>query len=290
MTALFHTAAQQYGGASVRAPIAAYLTHRVLPLLHTHTRAQIHRDLLSAAAQLTLMLGTMCADSGHDRTAQHYHQVAARLATDAGDSATLAIVLRAMATHAHNLGHHTPAVLNLAEQAVAQARHAPRVVQAYTQAHLGVVLAYHDRHAALTALAHAESLYTQTETAPGPFTAYPPGALYYQRGQTFIILGDPTNTLKSLNTSLRLRAPAECRASVLTRACLAETHLNLGHLDQAIAHWQTFLAAYPTLHSARAARHLRSLKEQLRPHQRYPAARQLLAQAKLLARSVSEST
>jgi len=70
----------------------------------------VHDGLLSVTAQLALLLGSMYADSGHHATARQYHQIAARLAADADDHTTLAIALRTMATHAHDLGHHTPAV------------------------------------------------------------------------------------------------------------------------------------------------------------------------------------
>ncbi|MCZ1014105.1 tetratricopeptide repeat protein [Streptomyces noursei] len=280
MTDLFHSAAEAYGGQATRSALAAYLAHNVTPLLHA--RVRFHRDLLSATAQLTLLLANMCVDSGHDRTAQYYHQVAARLAADAGDAATLAITLRAMATHAYDLGYHSTAVLNLADQAAVQALRAAPAVQAYTQAHLAVVQAHHDRHAALSALARAESLFSRADAAPGPFTAYPPGSLHYQRAQTLTALGDPAGAIRALATSLRLRTPVEHRATILTRARLAETHLGLGHLDQALTHWQEFLTSYPTIHSARAARHLHSLLAQLRPYQRHPQVAALLAEAKPL--------
>ncbi|MFD5514331.1 helix-turn-helix domain-containing protein [Streptomyces sp. NPDC127051] len=70
MAVLFHSAAEEYGGQHVGTALAAYVAHQVTPLLYAHIREPLHRDLLSAAAELTLLLATMCADSGHDRTAQ----------------------------------------------------------------------------------------------------------------------------------------------------------------------------------------------------------------------------
>ncbi|ELS54910.1 hypothetical protein [Streptomyces viridochromogenes] len=81
-----------------------------------------------------------------------------------------------MATHAHELGHHTPPVVHLAEQAVAHARRTPSIIQSYAQAHLAVMQAHHDKHAALTTLTRAERLHARAHTTPGPFTAYPIGA------------------------------------------------------------------------------------------------------------------
>jgi hypothetical protein len=278
----FHAAAEAYGGEPVRAAVAAFLAHDVIPILHTERRERSRRAVLSAAAQLTLLLGLMSADSGYDRTAQHYHHVAARFAADAGDSATLAIVLRIMATHAFELGHHTPTVLRLSKQAVVHADAAPLAVQAYVHAHLAVVQAHYDSRAALDALAQAERLHARADPPSGPFTSYPVGGLYYQRAETLNILGDHSGSVNALNTSLRMRSPAEHRAAVLTRARLAEIHLRVGHLEQALLHWHAFLTAYPTLHSARATRHLHTLRVKLRPYQRHRTARQLLDRAHLL--------
>ncbi|MEU2718848.1 hypothetical protein [Streptomyces sp. NPDC007205] len=282
MSHLFHMAAEKYGGEPVRPALAAFVAHRVIPVLHSPARARDRHSELSAASQLILLLGNVSMDSGYDRTAQHYHRIAARLAADAGDHATLAIALRTMSAHAYELGHHTPAVLRLSKQSVHHASAAPLAVQAYTQANYAVLLAYYDRRAALDALSRAEHLHARAhaDAPPGPFTAYPVGGLYYQRAQTLNILGDRPGSVSALKTSLRLRTAAEYRAASLTRARLAETHFQMGHLEQALPQWQAFLTAYPSLSSARARAHLHTLRQQLQSYQRHHAARQLLAQAR----------
>lgn len=282
MATVFFDATRRHGGAGIRAALAAYLAHDVTCWLHAPAPDTVHRRLLVGAARLTLLLGNACADSGDDAMAQHYHHIAARLATQAGDRTTLAITLRTMASHAHDLGHHGPAVLNLAEQAAHQARAAAPAVRAYTHAGLALLQAHHDKHAALTELAHVERLADQADLTPGPFTGYPPGALHYQRAHTLATLGNRTGALGALTLSLRLRAPVEQRARILTHARLAETHLRLGHLEEALAYWRTFLDDYPSLHSAVAERRAAALRQHLRPHRRHPAAATLLAQASAL--------
>ncbi|HEY8979756.1 MAG TPA: hypothetical protein VIU15_09270 [Streptomyces sp.] len=287
MATVFAAAADQHGGQHVRAALAAYLAHQVVPRLYTAVGERGHADLLSAAAQLTLLLGGMCADAGHDGAAQHYQQIAARLAADAGDHITLAISLRAMAAHAHahDLGHRTPTVLTLAEQAVRHAHHAPPAVRAYTRIQLAVLEAHHDRHAALTDLAQAEDLHARADHTPGPFSDYPAGALHYQRAQILATLGDHTGALTALTVSLRLRAPGERLPTALTRARLAETQLRLGHLDQAVHHWRAFLDAYPALNSARATRRLGTAVQHLRPHRRHRGAAEVLDRVRALTRT-----
>ncbi|MER6913427.1 hypothetical protein ABT354_17310 [Streptomyces sp. NPDC000594] len=279
MAEVFATAAERLGGGPVRAPLAAYLAHDVTARLRAPSSGTVHRRLLAKAAQLTLLLGRICADGGDDAVAQHYQLVAARLSADARDHGTLAIALRTMATHAHDLGHSGPAVRRLAELACEHARYAPPVVQAYAQAHLAVLQAGYDRRAALTALDRAERLRLDGAEAPGPFTAYSLGALHYQRAQTLATLGDRAGTVRALTASLRARAPGERHARTLTHARLAEAQLGMGHLDAALPHWAAFLDAYPSLDSVRATRRLGLMRRHLRPHRRHPGAARLLGRA-----------
>ncbi|WP_327358003.1 hypothetical protein [Streptomyces sp. NBC_01304] len=280
MARVFAEAAEAHGPGHVRTALAAYLHHDVMGHLQDPATETVHRGLLSGAAQLTVLLGSMCAGSGADALAQRYHHTAAQLAAEAGDTATFAIALRTMSAHAHDLGHHTPAVLNLAQRAADATLHAAPIVAAYAQAHLAVMQAHHDKHAALAALATSEHLYEQANnTTPGPFAHYPAGALYYQRAQTLATLGDRAGATGALTTSLRLRTPTERQASVLTRARLAEILLAQGHLDAALTHWQTFLDDYPTLRSTRVTRRLETMRRLLNPHSRHHATTQLLTRA-----------
>ncbi|MEV0322981.1 tol-pal system YbgF family protein [Streptomyces sp. NPDC050658] len=279
MARVFAEATNLHGGGYMRTALAAYLNHDVASYLHASASEGIHRRLLSDAAQLTLLLGIMCAGDGADALAQHYHQTAARLAVNADDTAIFAVALRAMSTHAHDLGHRTPAAVHLAERAVTVAQSAPPLVQAYAQAQLAVAQSHDSRRAALTALTTAERLYAQSDFTPGPFTNYSLGALHYQRAETFAILGDRPGAISALTASLRLRTPGERHARALTQARLAETLFRLGHREAALTHWQAYLDVYPTLRSTRAARRLNGMRRILYPHRRETAARTLLSRA-----------
>ncbi|WP_234334641.1 hypothetical protein [Streptomyces sp. NRRL B-1347] len=282
MARQFADAAKTHGGGAVRTALAGYLTHPVTTWLHTPSPEQAHRQLLAAAARLTLLLGTMTADDGADALAQHYHLTAAHMAADAGDPAVYAIALRSMASHATDLGHHTLSVLHLSEQAADTARRAPQVTCAYAQAHLATAAAHHDRHTALTALGAAERLHQQADSVPGPFTAYPLAALHYQRAQTLRALGDTAGAIGAYTASLGLRTPAERHASTLTRAALAETLLAQGHLDAALAHWTRFLNDYPHLDSTRTTHRLTVMRRLLAAHRRHRPAALALERAALL--------
>ncbi|MCZ7416627.1 MULTISPECIES: hypothetical protein [unclassified Streptomyces] len=279
MTAAFAQAIESGGGRSVRTALTAYLARDVTGWLHHPASQAAHRELLTAAAQLTLLLGNACADCGDDAVAQRYHHTAARLALEARHAATSAIALRTMATHAHDLGHRHPPVVNLARQATDHARSSPPAVQAYSQAQLAVLEAQDDRHAALKALSHAERLYEKSDAASGVFTTYPPGALHYQRAQTLATLGDHSGAADALTLSLRLRAAGERRAKILSHARLAETLLRLGFLEEAISQWHAFLEGYPRLRSATAQRRIVGMRQLLTPHQRHGQASALMKRA-----------
>ncbi|WP_265565482.1 hypothetical protein [Streptomyces hygroscopicus] len=276
MAATFHGLAEQYGGAHLTAALTAYLRQEAVPRLSAPAEAGIHRALLSTAAQLTLILAAMYTDSAHDGTAQQYHRLAIRLAAESKDQAMLAIALRAMATHAHQLGHHGPAVLHLAEQASTHARHASPTAQAYAAAELAALQAHHDRRAAIRTLSEAERFHSRAHGAPGPFTDYPAGALLYQRALVQEAFGDHTAAVQSLADSLRLRGPAETRATALTHARRAQILQKMRRMDEAVHDWRIFLQAAPTLQSARTGRALNSMHCSLRPHRHNPAVAALL--------------
>ncbi|MGB8941677.1 MAG: hypothetical protein WCD21_15790 [Streptomyces sp.] len=285
MTRMFADAAALHGGEHTRPALAAYLHHTVRPLLRTAATQAVHRSLLVATSHLTLLLGTMCDDAGRIAAAQHYHHTAARLAADADDHAALAMALRAMATHAHNLGHHLPAVGHLAEAAADHARHAPDAVRAYTLAQLAVVEAHDDRRSALATFTRAEHHHTRSDQdtePPGPFTIYPEGALHFQRAHMLATFGDARAAARALSASLAARTPRERHPRALTHAHYAETLHRVGRHDEALIHWHHFFDLYPHLTSTRAAQRLATMRRLLAPHRHRPRTRDLLSRASQL--------
>ncbi|MEV5376767.1 hypothetical protein AB0L26_12440 [Streptomyces nondiastaticus] len=281
VTAFFAHAATRYGGGHARTALLCYLAHDVTPWLHAPATDSVHRQLLTAGAQLAILLGDMCADDSRDALAQHYHRTAARLAADADDPATYAVALHAMSTHAYELDHR-PAALALSRQAADAARHhAHPAILTYTQAQLAVTEAgTHHRSSALAALHTAEHLHSSTEpSASMPFTTYPDAALDFQRARTLNALGDHVGTLSALTSSLRTHPPDRHRARALITAHLAEAQLRQGHREAALANWERFLGDYPTLRSARATRRLTAMRQLLEPHVTHPAAARLLHRA-----------
>ncbi|MEV7521808.1 hypothetical protein [Streptomyces sp. NPDC091371] len=283
MAEVFASSLSSHGGGHARSALVAYLADDVTAWLSS-ARPGPHRcGLLAGAAQLAILAGHMCSDSGAEATAQHYYRIAVHLAAEANDALALTVAKRAMSTQAGQLRHFT-ASLRLAEAAVADARSrtAP-FVQAYAHAQHAVAAAQTgDRHTALAALHTSERLMDQ-DADRGPFTGYPRAAFEYQSGQALAALGDIPGALALMSSSLQHRDPGERRARALSRSGIAELRLRQGHVEAAAADWAAFLDDVPALHSAKVAARVSAMRGMLRPHHRQRRVSQLFDQARLVA-------
>ncbi|MFE3121366.1 hypothetical protein [Streptomyces niveus] len=272
MTAFFATSAGAFGGGHARTALTAYLADDVTPWLLASASDHVHRQLLTHTAQLTILLGNMCADDNAGPLSQHYHRTAAHLAAEAEDPHTYTIAIRALAAHALELGHQQPA-LTLTEQAAATAtRFSSPLTQSFTQTQLALAHARsQDRPRALHALHNAEVLHSHADQDPSdPFSSYPTAALYYQRARTLSALRDHPAADRALHASLRARAPQARRARALTTALLAESQLLQGHLEESLTTWKRFLIDYPGIRSARTTAALTTMRQVLRPYSAHP--------------------
>ncbi|MEY9842155.1 tol-pal system YbgF family protein [Streptacidiphilus sp. EB103A] len=285
MTHVFADLAERHGGAHARTALASYLADDAGRMLTAHAPTAVHQDLLTATAQLTHLLAAMTSDTGHPGLAQCYYQTALGLARAGGSRTTYAITLRAMSAQALRLGHHHSA-LQLADAALqAAGSHASPATLAFLHIQRALVHA-HDRqpNAALDDLTTAESQCERASAPLGPFTSYPRAGLDYQRAQTLLVLGHRTEALVALRASAAHRPATQRRSFALTQARLAETLLDIGHLEEACTHWHHFLDHYPHLHSTQTDQALNRLLARLRPHQRQRHAAVLWERARRVAR------
>ncbi|MFJ1917006.1 hypothetical protein ACIOGX_34335 [Streptomyces sp. NPDC088147] len=272
MTAFFAASAGTFGGGHARTALTAYLADDVTPWLLAEAGEVVHKQLLTQAAQLTVLLGNMCADDSADALAQHYHRTAAHLAAEAEDPHTYTIALRALASHALELGHRQPALTLTEQAATTAARHSSPLTQSFTQSQLALAHARaHDRPRALLALRTAEVLHSRADQDPSdPFGSYPTAALHYQRARTLTALRDHQAADRAFHASLRARAPRARRARALTTALLAESQLRQGSLEESLTTWKRFLDDYPGLRSARVHASLTTMRQVLRPYSAHP--------------------
>ncbi|MFJ4965317.1 hypothetical protein ACIP6P_23175 [Streptomyces sp. NPDC088729] len=284
MTVVFAGLSEQHGGAHARTALAAYLADDVSLLLNADAPDTLHNEMLIAAAQLTHILATMTADSGHLGLAQRYYRTSLSLSHAGGGRSTYAITLRSMSAQALRLGHHRPAQ-RLADTALeAAGRSAPPAVLAYLHVQRALTHAHsRQRKAAVSDLATATRQHERSSGPPGPFSAYPQAGLEYQSARAFLALGNSAHGLTALRDSAAHRDPRQRRAAALTHAALAEALLSLGRLEEACAHWHVFLDDIPHLESAQIDRALVRMRANLQPHRRQRHAAVLWKRARVVA-------
>ncbi|WP_049570690.1 hypothetical protein [Streptomyces sp. SBT349] len=266
-----------HGGRHARSALAAYLADDVAPLLHAGLTQRLRAEVLVTASRLAFLLARMYEDGLLHGVAQRYYTYAHRLAGEAGDRSAWSVVVRAMSAQAQRLGHLSSA-LQLAEAAHRGARSAPPAQQAYVQTQLAVVLARSgDRREALTAIARAERAADRATSPAAPFDSYPRAALHFQTSAVLESLGDLQGALAALRRAAGERSAADVRGRALTQARFGQLLLRTGHLDEACAAWDGFLAAQERLRSGEAERAVRDMRRALQPHRNRKPAAELLA-------------
>ncbi|MBV7698640.1 tol-pal system YbgF family protein [Streptomyces sp. TRM70350] len=288
-TRLFAASVDAHGGNYARSALAAYLADDGMAFMSGPAPDELHRQVLTACAQLTHLLAAMTADAGHQGLAQRYYSTSLGLAHAAGDRLTCAIVLRALSTQAVHLGH----IRQAADLAAAAARQAPpgapAAIRAYVLSQRALTRALlRDSRRADADLAAAEDALRQSSGDAGAFTSYPAAAFAYQRGQALYALGRRDQAIAAFQDAVHGRSPRERRPAALTQSRLAHLLLEAGHLEEACSHWHHFLDLYPLLRSAQADRALAGLIHALSAFPRHPQAVGLCEQARglmALARS-----
>ncbi|MFE9017993.1 tol-pal system YbgF family protein [Streptomyces sp. NPDC007808] len=280
-TRLFAAGVDAHGGNHARSALAAYLADDGAGFISGPAPDELHRQALTAVAQLTHLLAVMTVDAGHQGLAQSYFRTSLGLAHAAGDRLMCAIVLRAMSTQAANLGH----IRQAADLASAAARHAPpgspAGIRAYVLSQRALTRALlRDSRRADADLADAEDALRQSSGDGGPFTSYPAAAFAYQRGRALYALGRRDQAVTAFQDAVHARSPRERRPAALTHARLAHLLLEAGRLEEACSHWQHCLDLYPFLRSAQADRALADLIHTLSAFPRHPRAVGLCEQAR----------
>lgn len=79
----FAALAERHGGAPIRLPLAVYLADYAIRLLAAPARETVHRELLTATAQLTHLLARMTTDTGHPGLVQQHYTAALHLSREA---------------------------------------------------------------------------------------------------------------------------------------------------------------------------------------------------------------
>lgn len=274
-----------FGAGMIGPALRSYLSTTLIRWLRSDTTPGVRRELFTVAAQLTYLYAFTCFDMNQHPAAQHFYLVSAKLAREAGDRIGYALALRGLSVQAYTLSHHREA-LQLAEQALhVSARHTPSPQRAFLLGQLAVTQAAVGDRGYVRHLLAAEHCLEKASNRTTSLGTYHLAALAFQHATAAQHLGDLPEAVNQLANSLQHRPDTERRSHTICLAKLAETHLQLGHLDQACHTWHTFLDLYPTIHSARADDRLHTLIAQLRPHTTNHTAAAVLSRAHTTAKA-----
>ncbi|MDI2132354.1 regulator [Yinghuangia seranimata] len=266
-----------FGGGHARQALVRYLDAEVATMLRGTYGTGVGRELFSAAAVLTRLVGWMAYDVGVHGMAQRYFVQALRLAQASGDRALGAYVLATMSRQAVYLGHGREAVqLARVAQQGALTVATPRVrvllhaVEARGHGLLG------DGRACMAALVRAE----QALGRSGDPTDDPDWARYVDEAQLadefahcYRDLEDHRRSREYAERSLKLREAEYARSRLFCQTVLATALLGMGELDHACAVEAEATEAAGGLRSARAVDYVREFSLRLTPFKDTAAVR-----------------
>jgi tetratricopeptide (TPR) repeat protein/transcriptional regulator with XRE-family HTH domain len=264
-TDLFQRLDQQRGGGYGIRAATVLLNDEVLPALHRRTTSEEQRrDLFAAAGELVYVLGWASFDAHRHGTAQHYLQLATKLAAEAGDRALVGHVLRALAHQAMDLGHYsqaaslTDAATSCYGEAVPRERALLGVVHARSLARTG------DSKAASRALLRAEDdLSSASGDEPSRVWFFGRASLAHETARTLQAMGDLDGAEREFERSVRLRGGSFSRTHAVTLGYLGEIQAARGEMDAACATWSRALDAMEGVRSGRARATVQTMRSTL---------------------------
>ena len=269
----------QFGAGLVRPAVVDYLNTTVAPLLRGRYDDQVGRELMSAAAGMTLMAGWTAFDLGHHGQAQHYIGQGLRLARAGNDPLTTVWLLTTSVRQALHLDQ-SPWAVRLARAATDTARKAqapPRIMalllvrEAWATALQANPAETRDGHAAKRVqllLSEAEHSYGQgpTDRDPAWITWHEVTELNAEAAQCWRLLGNYERAATFTQTAVHEFSGDRPRSAQLNQVHMAEVYLNMGELEQAITLARDAISLAKSSTSVRTVDLIRSFTAQLAPY------------------------
>ncbi|WP_405011157.1 hypothetical protein [Kitasatospora sp. NBC_01539] len=256
----------ELGAAHARPMMASFLVNSVGPWLQAAGTARARSGMLAAAADLTYLAGWSAVYELAQGLGQSYYVQALRLADQAGDHATYCRTLRGMSLQASSLGHG-PRALEYADSAAQAAPAAGPRLTAFLrgqQAHGAAMVK--DRRQAFARLSETESALSRADGRNDAVGGYDRAAYQFHVSHVLYELGDLPGSIRALESSNRVRPPAERQGRVHGLGLLARRQMEHGHVEAAAATWSSFLDDYAGISSVRGDEHFTALRAGVRPH------------------------
>ncbi len=269
----------QFGAGLVRPAIVDYLNTNVKPLLHGRYDGRTGRELMTAAAGMTLLAGWTAFDLSHHGQAQHYIGQGLRLAKAGDDPLTTAWLLQTSVRQAIHLNEGTWAV-RLARAATDTARKAqapPRVMalllikEAWATALQAHPAQTRDKHAAKRVqvlLTEAEQEYAKgpTDRDPAWVAWHEDTELNAEAAQCWRLIGDYERAATFARTAVRVFSEQRPRSAQLNQIHLAEVFLDMGDLEPAIESARATIPGAKQLASTRLIERIKRFDNRLGPY------------------------
>ncbi|MFB7028769.1 MULTISPECIES: hypothetical protein [unclassified Streptomyces] len=250
----------ELGGGHARPMAAAFLVNTVAGYLRAETSDAVHRDMLSAASDLTYLTGWMAMYERAHGLGQTYYLHALDLARESGDQLTYCRTLRGMSLQASHLRYGRKALEYADSAAEAAPQAGPRLVAFLRgqQAHASSMVG--DRRGALARLGEAETALSQADSRRDAVGGYDQAAFQFHVSHVHYESRDLAGSIRALKTSIRVMSPTERQGRLHANAVLAQRQYEYGHLEEACATWGRFLDDYEVLSTARGDEHFDKLR------------------------------
>lgn len=264
----------ELGGGHARPMAAAFLVNTVAGYLHADASEKVHRDMLSAASDLTYLTGWMAMYERAHGLGQTYYLRALDLANESGDQLTYSRTLRGMSLQASHLRHGRKALEYADSAAEAAPQASPRLTAFLRgqQAHASAMVG--DRQGAISRLREAETALSKADSRRDAVGGYDQAAFLFHVSHVHYEARDIENSVKALRHSLRVMSPQERQGRLHAYAVLAQRQHEMGHLEESCASWERFLDDYEVLSTARGDEHFDRLRA-LNMLRRSPVTRKL---------------
>ncbi|AWI32715.1 hypothetical protein [Streptomyces tirandamycinicus] len=273
----------EFGAGHARPMAAAFLVNTVGPWLRAQASAQVKRDMLAAASDLTYLTGWMAMYEKAHGLGQTYYVKALKLADEASDHVTYCRTLRGMSLQASNLGHGRMS-LELADSAAEAAPSAgPRLVAFLRgqQAHAASMVG--DRQQAHARLREAEEALSRADNRRDAIGGYDRTAYLFHVSHVLMEEGDLPGSIKAMQQSIRFQPAQERQGRVHAYAVLAQRQLRHGHLDASCDSWSRFLDEYEHVSSVRGDGHFTTMRKELSRHAKARPVRELAGRVREVA-------
>lgn len=264
----------RYGGGHVRRMLLFYFRNEIVPLLRKSHPGSARRDILSAAAGVTQLLGWSAYDAGRHGAAQRYYMQGLRLAQEAEDRVFGAYLLSDLSHQANYLGRYNEA-LQLARAAqTSAAGKASETVNAMMLAMEARALASSgDSQSCAQVLHRAERAFARRDPDKDPLwiSYFDELELAGEAAHCFRDLGQPRETSLFAMQAMDLAATPP-RTQAFIGLVSAAGAFKAGNLDEALSFATAAVDLTGSLESSRYVRYLTDFHQSvIQRHAKHPA-------------------